>query len=136
RSGARVATAWPLSDALRRPELGYVSRPLNVVALEDFERDSIGSLRGKPVDAFVLFSLRREPRWSLVPDALTRHILRRYYGFEGPLDAEETARILTLERAASWSHGGEWAEVLLSQNNHANRSLRRCERFTATDGHR
>ncbi len=123
RPGARVATAWPFSDALRRPELGYVSRPLNVVALEDFEPDSIKGLRGKPVDAFVLFSRQREPRWSLVPDALARHILRSYYGFEEPLDAEETARILTLERAASWSHGGEWSEVLLSQNNHANRSI-------------
>src|SRR6266850_1505088 len=33
---ARVLTAWPASDELSRPWLGYVSRPFPVVRIEDF----------------------------------------------------------------------------------------------------
>ena len=33
---ARVLTAWPASDELTRPYLGYVTRPMQVVRIENF----------------------------------------------------------------------------------------------------
>ena len=35
-SRVRVLTAWPASDELTRPFLGYVAQPVQVVRIEDF----------------------------------------------------------------------------------------------------
>ncbi|HEY1895639.1 MAG TPA: glycosyltransferase, partial [Terracidiphilus sp.] len=34
--GATVLSAWPVTDELRRPELGYVRQPFDVYAIDDF----------------------------------------------------------------------------------------------------
>ena len=39
--GAVVLTAWPMSDELTRPELGYVKEPWDVVRIEDFTAGQI-----------------------------------------------------------------------------------------------
>jgi hypothetical protein len=43
-SNARIATAWPLTDALRRPEFGYVHRPLKVEQIENLSPLSITTI--------------------------------------------------------------------------------------------
>ena len=40
-AGARVLTAWPASDEISRPYLGYVTRPMKVVRIEDFTADEV-----------------------------------------------------------------------------------------------
>ena len=40
---ARVLTAWPASDELSRPYLGYVTRPMRVVRIEDFAAEQVMS---------------------------------------------------------------------------------------------
>ena len=38
---ARVLTAWPASDELTRPFLGYVTRPMQVVRIENFALEEV-----------------------------------------------------------------------------------------------
>ena len=38
---ARVLTAWPASDELTRPWLGYITRSMRVVRIEDFSADEV-----------------------------------------------------------------------------------------------
>ena len=38
---ARVLTAWPASDEFTRPWLGYITRPMSIVRIEDFSLDEI-----------------------------------------------------------------------------------------------
>ena len=38
---ARVLTAWPASDELTRPFLGYVTRPMQVVRIENFALEEL-----------------------------------------------------------------------------------------------
>ena len=40
---ARVLTAWPASDELTRPYLGYVTRPMQVVRIEHFAIEQLMS---------------------------------------------------------------------------------------------
>ena len=40
---ARVLTAWPASDELTRPYLGYVTRPMRVVRIENFSVEQLMS---------------------------------------------------------------------------------------------
>ena len=40
---ARVLTAWPASDELTRPYLGYVTRPMRVVRIEHFALEQLMS---------------------------------------------------------------------------------------------
>ena len=38
---AHVLTAWPASDELTRPWLGYMTRPVQVVRIEDFSLEQV-----------------------------------------------------------------------------------------------
>ena len=60
---ARVLTAWPASDELTRPYLGYVSRPMRVFRIEDFTVEQLMSasdMRSK-FDVALVFSTKYEP---------------------------------------------------------------------------
>ena len=39
--GATVLSAWPVTDELSHPELGYVKQPWDVVAIDDFSAGQI-----------------------------------------------------------------------------------------------
>jgi len=60
---ARVLTAWPASDELTRPYLGYVSRPMRVFRIEDFTAEQLMSASEMPskFDVALVFSTKYEP---------------------------------------------------------------------------
>lgn len=60
---ARVLTAWPASDEITRPYLGYVKQPLRVFRVEDFTIEQLMSaaeVRSR-FDLALLFSTKYEP---------------------------------------------------------------------------
>ncbi|HBY61899.1 MAG TPA: hypothetical protein DEH78_18930 [Solibacterales bacterium] len=91
-AGRTVATSWPLTDALLRPEAGYVARPLHAVAAE----------RG---EVTVVYSRDWDPPLSLFRLGPARALAERYFGYRAPR-RPEGAR---LERR--WERGGFWLEV-------------------------
>ncbi len=42
-----VLSAWPMSDELTRPELGYLKKPYDVYRIEDFTRSANCARRGR-----------------------------------------------------------------------------------------
>ena len=59
---ARVLTAWPASEELTQPFLGYVSRPMRVVRLEDFTAEQLTAAGvRRDFDVALVFSLKYEP---------------------------------------------------------------------------
>src|SRR5208282_4819131 len=62
-SGATVLTAWPMSDELTRPELGYVKQPWEVVAIDDFSAPQIDRAAEEPAaySAALVFSTKFDP---------------------------------------------------------------------------
>jgi hypothetical protein len=109
--GQTVATVWPLTAALRRPEFGYVRHPVPVRALADFTAGSIdrGDWR-RNAQFLVLFSRMWEPAWSWTHIGLVRKIWRHFYGYEPELTMRDM-----LDRPftpiARWERHGLWVEV-------------------------
>ena len=77
--GATVATAWPLSAVLQRPELGYVQRRLAVRGLLDFGRDQVSALEPGSVDVFILYSRDWEPSYSFMRIEPVRKFWARFF---------------------------------------------------------
>ena len=61
--GATVLTAWPVTDELTRPELGYVKQPWDVCAIDDFTAAQIDRAAQEPQDysAALVFSTKYDP---------------------------------------------------------------------------
>jgi 4-amino-4-deoxy-L-arabinose transferase-like glycosyltransferase len=61
--GATVLSAWPMTDELTRPELGYVKESYTVYRLEDFTSAQIDRAAGEPekYSAALVFSTKYDP---------------------------------------------------------------------------
>jgi len=112
---ARVLTAWPASGELRSPWLGYVTRPMRVVQVEDFTVDEVLSaaeIRSK-FDVALVFSTKYEPphplldRWKEWTD-----IKARFFGFHRDLPPAAAAQILGGHIVFSEKKKGLWVAVI------------------------
>jgi hypothetical protein len=112
---ARVLTAWPAADELTRPWLGYITRPVQVVRIEDFSLEQVISaaeLRANFAVA-VIFSTKYEPahslfdRWKSWVDLKTR-----FFGFHHDMAPWAVARILGGNIVFSESRKGQWIAVI------------------------
>ncbi len=61
--GATVLSAWPVTDELARPELGYVKEPYEVYRIEDFTQPQIDRAANEPekYSAALVFSTKYDP---------------------------------------------------------------------------
>ena len=48
--GSTVLTAWPATDELTKPELGYVKKPVPIVAVANFSLPEIQKAAGSAQD--------------------------------------------------------------------------------------
>jgi hypothetical protein len=112
---AHVLTAWPASDELARPWLGYTTRPVQVVRIEDFSLEEVLSaaeFRTHFEVAFV-FSTKYEPprplldRWKTWDD-----LKRKFFGFHRDLPPAAIAHILGGRVVFSGERKGQWVAVI------------------------
>ena len=110
-----VLTAWPGTQELGRPELGYTARPIKFVALKNFSFGEMQQAALDPgaYDTALLFSTKWEPPPGKAN--LGRHGEsndERYFDFHHDLRPAEAARLLHGDVVWQGSRGGEWAAVL------------------------
>jgi len=98
--GATVLSAWPVTDELTRPELGYVKQPWDVVAVDDFSASQVARAAQEPqaYSAALAFSTKYDPASPLLRlggEALDE----RYFGLHHDLSPEAITQQLggTLE---------------------------------------
>jgi hypothetical protein len=94
---AHVLTAWPASDELTRPWLGYVTRPVQVVRIEDFSLEQVVSAADfrSNFDVALVFSTKYEPAHPLLERWETwSRLKQRFFGYERDLPSAAAARIL------------------------------------------
>lgn len=107
-----ITTAWPLSDALRRPEFGYVEKGLRVRPIPDFRRSTIEKLAPGSVEVFIIYS-REVSFWPVLDRiGLVGDLRRRFFDFEQAISSAEVTRHLDVTRLARWERGGFWIEVM------------------------
>jgi hypothetical protein len=112
---ARVLTAWPASDELTRPFIGYVHAPLNVLRIENFTAQEIEAAAQRPdFDAALLFSTKYEPSNGSPMDWLTfwRRAQERYFDYHRDLPPELAAQILGGRILYLQRRGGQWIAVV------------------------
>jgi hypothetical protein len=112
---AHVLTAWPASDELTRPWLGYVTRPVQVVRIEDFSLEQVLSAAELPdhFEVALVFSTKYEPRHTLLERwNLWTEWKRRFFGFHRDLPPAAAAHILGGKIVFSEQRAGQWVAVI------------------------
>jgi hypothetical protein len=112
---AHALTAWPASDELARPWLGYVTRPVQVVSIEDFSLEEVLSAADfrSHFEVALVFSTKYEPahplldRWQIWTD-----LKRRFFGYHRDLPPEAIARILGGHVVFPEERNGQWVAVI------------------------
>ena len=112
---AHVLTAWPASDELARPWLGYITRPVQVVRIEDFSLDEVLSATDfrSHFEVALVFSTKYEParplldRWKSWTD-----LKRRFFGYHRDLPPAAAAQILGGRIVFSEERKGQWIAVI------------------------
>ena len=112
---AQVLTAWPASDELARPWLGYTTRPMQVVRIEDFSLEQILSAADfrSHYDVALVFSTKYEPARPLLDRWETwTKLKRRFFGYERDLPPAVAAQMLGGQIVFSEQRKGQWVAVI------------------------
>jgi hypothetical protein len=112
--GATVLTAWPVSDELTRPELGYVKHPWDVFAIDDFSRAQVQRAADEPgrYSAALVFSTKYDRPPLLRLGARSQALDEKYFGLHHDLAPETIAHELGGTLAWQKPDDGMWVAVL------------------------
>ena len=114
-AGARVLTAWPASDEISRPYLGYVTRPMRVVRIEDFTADEVmgAAQERRRFDVALVFSTKYEPARPLLGHwRAWENLKTRFFGFHHDLPPEIAAQLLGGRVVFTEKRSGQWVAVI------------------------
>jgi 4-amino-4-deoxy-L-arabinose transferase-like glycosyltransferase len=110
----QIGTAWPLTEELTRPELGYVELPFTVAEAHGFELSQLADLDRNKVDLLVVYSRDRPfDRWPFA--STVRQILRRYFDYHPEATSEEIRAGLGFAPVVRFTRGSQWLEVYQRQ---------------------
>jgi hypothetical protein len=116
---ARVLTAWPASDELSRPWLGYVnaSQPFHVARIEDFSNTQIDlAVRGRDhYDVMVAFSTKYQPPhppFGIENWEAWQRIKEKFFGYHRDMVPEDIAQRVGGTIAYHKELNGQWVAVI------------------------
>lgn len=112
---SRVLTAWPASDELTRPYLGYVTRPMGVVRIENFtvEQLVLASELRSSFDVALVFSSKHEPPHPLLEHwRLWQEWKRQFFGYYRDVPPPAAAQLLGGRLVYTETRKGEWIGVI------------------------
>jgi 4-amino-4-deoxy-L-arabinose transferase-like glycosyltransferase len=113
--GSTVLTAWPGTDELTKPELGYVKKPLAVVTVANFSLPEIQKAAAAPQDFSVGFAFSTKydpPRLLRDLGARNEALDTRFFDFHRDLASSAIAHLLGGQIVWRDDRQGEWAAVL------------------------
>jgi hypothetical protein len=117
---ARVLTAWPASDELTRPYLGYVTRPMRVVRIEHFAAEQLMSAAdlhsngaGPDFEVALVFSTKYEPAHPLMEHwRLWQEWKARFFDYHRDVPPATAAQILGGNLVYTETRHGQWVSVI------------------------
>ncbi len=119
--GARVLTAWPASDELTRPSLGYVavntSQPFSVVRIDDFTgpQIAVAARERDRFDVALVFSTKYQPQHPLAGIenwAWWQRMKENFFGYHRDLPPKEIAHRLGGTVAYHKEVDGQWIAMI------------------------
>ncbi|MCU1314595.1 MAG: hypothetical protein JWM54_2352 [Acidobacteriaceae bacterium] len=109
-----VLTAWPVSDELTKPELGYMKWAIPVVAIDNFSLPEVqraSATGGYSVG--IVFSTKYDPPHGLFSLGVHNEAFdRQYFGFHNDLSPEAIASMLGGKVVWRGERKGQWAAVI------------------------
>jgi hypothetical protein len=117
---ARVLTAWPASDELTRPYLGYVTRPMRVVRIEHFALEQLMSAADarsndarSEFEIALVFSTKDEPAHPLLQHwQLWQEWKQRFFDDHHDLRPTAAAQVLGGNVVYSETRNRQWIAVI------------------------
>jgi hypothetical protein len=109
---ADILTAWPMSDELTRPELGYVQTSHRVRTIKNFTAEEIAVAKNESFDVAVVFSTKYEPRRPLFQSHWWLAMSERFFDYHRDLRPFEIARMLHGNLVWQEENGGHWAAII------------------------
>jgi len=112
---AAVLTAWPMSDELTRPELGYVKQPWDVIRIEDFTAAQIhvAAQEADKYSAALVFSTKYDPPPGIFTLGSRSEALdERFFGLHHDLRPETIARMLGGQMVWKAEDEGMWVGII------------------------
>jgi hypothetical protein len=112
-ANAVVGAAWPASDEMSKPELGYVGKPLKVLAVDRVAFDDMGVVgRLAAADVVLVFSRKYEParpwfRWDF-----WQRSTERFFDYQRDIPPELVAQMLGGRIVFEESRNDQWVAVV------------------------
>ncbi len=106
-----IAAAWPLSEALTQPALGYVKQPMIVLRLPDYTEATIDELPRGAIDVLVRYSRESRPELPVFGNRYARWLALRIYAMHDSADAGEIEQNTGLKLKTTFHRGGQWVEI-------------------------
>jgi hypothetical protein len=114
-AGATVLTAWPVSDELTRPELGYLKQPYDVYRIEDFSAAEIAHAAQEPdkYSAALVFSTKVDPPHPLISlGKKSGELDEKYFGLHHDLPPDQIAQRLGGNLVWEKEDQGQWIALI------------------------
>ncbi len=111
----KILTAWPASDELHRPFLGYVKQPLTVVRVENFTLDQMmtAAQQRDGYDVVVAFSTKYDPPSGWVNRlGWWNRMQEKYFDYHSDLRPQLIATMLQGHIVWQRAKGGEWIAII------------------------
>jgi 4-amino-4-deoxy-L-arabinose transferase-like glycosyltransferase len=108
----RILTAWPATDELTQPFLGYVRRPLRVAPVQGFAPQEFADVPPESFDLLYLYSRRWEPPGNWVarfPGWLRAQ--GRYFDYHLQVGDAVLVAHYHLRLQAEIKHHGQWVRI-------------------------
>jgi 4-amino-4-deoxy-L-arabinose transferase-like glycosyltransferase len=113
--GSTVLSAWPITDALTRPELGYLSQPFAVTPIEDFSAPQIARAADEPekFSTALVFSTKADPASPIFTlGQASKAMDERYFGLHHDLQPEQIAHQLGGTLVWKQQNQGQWIALI------------------------
>jgi hypothetical protein len=109
--GGSVASVFPLTDALRNPDLGFVERAQRVTEITDFSPHEIARMKADPPEQLVVWNRDWDPLGLLAHPAV-RDFVAKHYGYVPDMSADEIAVELSMRVVRRWKRHGFSMQLL------------------------
>ncbi len=108
----RILTAWPATNELTQPFLGYVAQPRRVVPIQGFTAPDLSTVSPGSFDLVYLYSRRWEPpgNW-IVRFPVWMRIQGRYFDYQPQADVRDIVARYHLHMTAQMERRGQWVEI-------------------------
>ena len=111
---ARITTVWPLTRELERPELGFVSRKMQVQTLRNLTPQTLAPVDWQNVEVFVAFSRTWDPEFSFTHFGPIRSFWQHFYGFTPNTTMDGLRARVPFPVVAHFERRGQWLDIYVN----------------------